>query len=44
MNIEPIGIVKSPATEAVDNDWGKVTSEIHIDTRWAKGLAGLGQF
>ncbi len=44
MNIEPIGVVKSPATEAVDKDWGKVISEIHIDNRWAPGLAGLDQF
>ena len=44
MNIEPIGMVKSPQTEAVDKDWGKITSEIHIDERWAKGLAGLEQF
>ncbi len=44
MNIEPIGTVKSPVTEGVDKDWGKVTSRIEIDGRWAPGLSGLDQF
>jgi tRNA (adenine37-N6)-methyltransferase len=44
MEYEPIGIVKSPIKEGVDNDWGKVISEIHIKSEFADGLRGLDSF
>ncbi len=44
MNFEPIGIVRSPVKQAVDKDWGRVVSEIHIDSRYAGGLGGVNAF
>ncbi len=44
MNIQPIGIIKSPITEGVDENWGSVISEIVIDESLADGLQGLDQF
>ncbi len=44
MNFEPIGTVKSPVQEAVDEDWGAVVSEIHVMEPLAAGLEGLDQF
>lgn len=44
MNFEPIGVVRSPVTEGVDKDWGKVVSDIQVDIKWAPGLIGLDQF
>jgi len=44
MILEPIGAVRSPVTEGVDEGWGTVTSEIVIDERYAPGLAGLDSF
>lgn len=44
MNLEPIGYVRSPVTEGVDEDWGAVIAEIALDPRWAAGLHGLDQF
>ncbi|MBI2091320.1 MAG: tRNA (N6-threonylcarbamoyladenosine(37)-N6)-methyltransferase TrmO [Deltaproteobacteria bacterium] len=44
MNIEPIGIVKSPVTEAVDENWGNVVAEIHLLDSMAPGLQGIEQF
>ena len=44
MNIEPIGTVKSPVTEAVDEGWGGVVSEIHLQESLAAGLQGIEQF
>jgi tRNA (adenine37-N6)-methyltransferase len=44
VNYEPIGIVKSPVKEGVDTDWGKVISEIHIDSKFADGLRGIDSF
>ena len=44
VNCKPIGIVKSPVEEGVDKDWGKVTSEIHIDEEFAGGLNGIDSF
>ncbi len=44
MNIEPIGTVRSPVAEGVDEDWGAVVSEIHIKPEYAPGLRGLDSF
>ena len=44
MNVEPIGIVKSPAREAVDENWGNVVAEIHLLDSMAPGLLGIEQF
>jgi tRNA (adenine37-N6)-methyltransferase len=44
MQLEPIGYVRSPATEGVDEGWGEVTAEIALDERLADGLRGLEQF
>jgi tRNA-Thr(GGU) m(6)t(6)A37 methyltransferase TsaA len=44
MNYQPIGIVKSPVKEGIDNDWGAVESEIHIKEEFAAGLEGLETF
>ncbi len=42
--LQPIGLVKSSATEAVDEGWGKVVSEIHLFEELAPGLLGIEQF
>lgn len=44
MNLEPIGTVKSPVTEAVDKNWGNIISEIHLVDSLAAGLQGIEQF
>ncbi|MBI2999678.1 MAG: tRNA (N6-threonylcarbamoyladenosine(37)-N6)-methyltransferase TrmO [Deltaproteobacteria bacterium] len=44
MNVEPIGIVKSPVKEAVDENWGNVVAEIHLLDSMASGLQGIEQF
>ncbi len=44
LNIESIGTVKSPVKEGVDEDWGGVISEIHLEERYASGLVGLNEF
>ena len=44
MKIEPIGVVRSPVTEAVDEGWGGVVSEIHLQESLAAGLQGIEQF
>lgn len=44
MNLEPIGIVKSVATEPVDENWGHIVSEIHLTETLTPGLRGLEQF
>ncbi len=42
MNIEPIGHVKSPVTDASTvSGWGKVQSEIHINKELAAGLTNI---
>ena len=42
--LEVIGRVESPVTEAVDEDWGQVESEIIVEERYASGLTGLDGF
>jgi len=44
MILEPIGTVRSPVTEGVDEGWGTVTSEIVLDEMYAPGLTGLDSF
>jgi len=44
MNMQPIGIVKSPVIEGVDAGWGDVVSEIHLNREFAAGLTGLETF
>lgn len=44
MEIEPIGVVRSPVSEAVDENWGQVVSEIHLSEDFAPGLTGIGEF
>jgi len=44
MNVQPIGVVRSPVNEAVDEGWGEVVAEIHLDAALAGGLTGLERF
>ena len=44
MLIEPIGTVKSPIIEQVDEGWGEVVSEIWLKPDFASGLDGLAEF
>lgn len=44
MNFEPIGIVKSPVKEAVDENWGDVVAEIHLLEPFGPGLRGIEEF
>lgn len=42
--MEPIGIVKSPIQEQIDEGWGVVISEIWVRDDLASGLDGLENF
>ncbi len=44
MNCEPIGFVKSPAIDGVDEGWKKVVSEVHLDKKYEQGLLGIDKF
>ena len=44
MHFEPIGTVKSPIVEQVDEGWGEVVSEIWLNPGLASGLSGLAEF
>ena len=44
MNLEPIGVVKSPVKEAVDQNWGQVIAELHIKESLAAGFQGIDRF
>ena len=44
MNLEPIGTVRSPATDQTDEGWRSVLAEIHLDAALTAGLQGLEQF
>lgn len=44
LTLEPIGIVRSPISEGVDENWGKVIAEIRIAEHLAAGLQGIDQF
>jgi len=42
--LKAIGKVKSPVVEPVDQGWGSVESEIHLEPEFTPGLQGLDQF
>ena len=42
--MEPVGLVRSPVAEGVDEDWGSVVAEIHLREEYAPGLRGLEEF
>jgi tRNA-Thr(GGU) m(6)t(6)A37 methyltransferase TsaA len=42
--MNPIGFVRSPVTEGVDEGWGDVVSDIVLDPEYAAGLQGLEGF
>jgi len=42
--LESIGTVKSPISEGIDQEWGTVISEIHVEESLADGLQGLEAF
>jgi tRNA-Thr(GGU) m(6)t(6)A37 methyltransferase TsaA len=44
MEMRPIGFVKSPVTEPVDDNWGEVVSRIQLAKPWGRGLKGLAEF
>jgi tRNA-Thr(GGU) m(6)t(6)A37 methyltransferase TsaA len=44
VNLTPIGVVRSPVTTPVDEGWGEVVSEIHVEPALATGLAELERF
>jgi tRNA-Thr(GGU) m(6)t(6)A37 methyltransferase TsaA len=44
IQLEPIGTVRSPISEGVDENWGAVIAEIHLAEHLAPGLQGLDQF
>ena len=44
MIVEPIGVVKSPVAQTMDENWGNVLSEIHLAPNLAPGLTGIDQF
>jgi len=43
-DFHPIGVVRTSVTEAVDEGWGTVVSEVHLDSAYEKGLQGLERF
>jgi tRNA-Thr(GGU) m(6)t(6)A37 methyltransferase TsaA len=44
VNIEPIGVVKSPVKDPVDENWGEVIAEVHVKHSLARGLTGMDRF
>ncbi|UCF85840.1 MAG: hypothetical protein JSV50_09470 [Desulfobacteraceae bacterium] len=44
IQLEVIGTVVSPVKEPVDENWGKVISEIVLNEKYADGLMGLKDF
>jgi tRNA-Thr(GGU) m(6)t(6)A37 methyltransferase TsaA len=44
MNLEPVGIVRAPVSTQVDEKWGDVVSEIHLEKQFADGLLGIETF
>lgn len=41
IEITPIGVIRNAVIEPVNQDWGKVISEIHVQPELAAGLLGL---
>jgi tRNA-Thr(GGU) m(6)t(6)A37 methyltransferase TsaA len=44
VTMQPIGVVRSPVIEGVDEGWGNVVAEIHLQDKYALGLRGLEEF
>ena len=44
MQLDPIGVVRSPVRDAVDEGWDDVVGEIHVEEALAPGLEGLDQW
>lgn len=44
IQIEEVGIVKSPVDQAVDDSWGDIESEIHLKENFVSGLKGIESF
>lgn len=44
VTMQPIGVVRSPVEEGVDEGWGGVVAEIHLREELALGLKGLEEF
>ncbi|MDQ5823815.1 MAG: tRNA (N6-threonylcarbamoyladenosine(37)-N6)-methyltransferase TrmO [Chloroflexota bacterium] len=44
VTMQPIGVVRSPVKEGVDEGWGTVVSEIHLLEEYGPGLLGLEEF
>ncbi len=44
MDLIPIGTVRSPQSQAVDEGWGEVVSDIHLQPGLGSGLSGLEEF
>jgi tRNA (adenine37-N6)-methyltransferase len=44
MELKAVGVVRSPVAEPLDENWGKVISEIHLAPSLSPGLQGLEQF
>jgi tRNA-Thr(GGU) m(6)t(6)A37 methyltransferase TsaA len=44
MNVTSIATVHSPVVEGIDENWGTVVSELHVNPEWTSGLQGLEEF
>jgi tRNA-Thr(GGU) m(6)t(6)A37 methyltransferase TsaA len=44
MEMEPIGVVRSPVTQTERDEWAGVTARIELDPRWAGALQGIDAF
>jgi tRNA (adenine37-N6)-methyltransferase len=44
MNLEPIGVIRSPVKEGVDAGWGSIISEIQLNPSLQAGLKGMERF
>jgi tRNA-Thr(GGU) m(6)t(6)A37 methyltransferase TsaA len=44
IELRPIAVVRSPQKQPVDEGWGDVVAEIHVDPSLARGLKGLENF
>ena len=43
-SVRPIGIVRSPVLSRMDENWGKIESEIHLQDTLMPALIGLSEF
>src|SRR5574342_58019 len=44
LQVRPIGAVRSPVTQPVDEAWGQILSRIELLPEYRAGLRGLGDF